>query len=376
MDKDKQNNKLIRYILIGLTVYIFLVVLSYILNFNHLNISKNDPTEWGAFGDYIGGLLNPTLAFLSFIGVLWTLKMSREELVETRSVMDAQLKTQSLQQFDSLYILMINQLDSIFTKIESSELIDYIADFKTLGIVQAQIEKNQNFCRYKNYVEAILEKIDNSKLTLNDKQTYVDLMLATIPDSYLKLMYFSFVDIDEPSDPSLIKRLADFKFFHKLKMITVFQSKLQFSLIYCIKLYPDDCFGQNIDFHKIKNTWYCKDIIQMEGYLSLLSCVANMICKYQYFECIDKSLKIIFSSQGNMFVHWNNAKIASINIGFVCFGDDYIRIEGGHAGVGFEYVLYIYEDSANLVLNGFSIQDLDIPECLKEEKLLYGIPRI
>jgi len=30
----------------------------------------------GALGDYFGGLLNPIFAFLSFMGVLWTLKMS------------------------------------------------------------------------------------------------------------------------------------------------------------------------------------------------------------------------------------------------------------------------------------------------------------
>ena len=64
----------------------------------------------GALGDYFGGLLNPIFAFLSFMGVLWTLKMSREELAATRGVMDAQLKTQSLQQFDSLFFSLLSEL--------------------------------------------------------------------------------------------------------------------------------------------------------------------------------------------------------------------------------------------------------------------------
>lgn len=52
----------------------------------HLPLSASS-TDWGTFGDYVGGTLNPFLAFLSFLALVFTLllqarqlEMSREEL--------------------------------------------------------------------------------------------------------------------------------------------------------------------------------------------------------------------------------------------------------------------------------------------------------
>lgn len=39
--------------------------------------------EWGQFGDYVGGTTNPILAFLTFIGILWTIYLTREDLEKT-----------------------------------------------------------------------------------------------------------------------------------------------------------------------------------------------------------------------------------------------------------------------------------------------------
>lgn len=87
-------------------------------------IANNDyVATWGAFGDFIGGTLNPILTFFSICLILLTvyqnkkaLDFNSEELALSRkaqqdSAKSQQLiqKTQNLQQFDSLFFSLLNQ---------------------------------------------------------------------------------------------------------------------------------------------------------------------------------------------------------------------------------------------------------------------------
>jgi hypothetical protein len=60
----------------------FAVVLVYRETFHGPFSTK--PEEWGQFGDYIGGLLNPLLGTLTLIGVLYTVMLQRDVLAVTR----------------------------------------------------------------------------------------------------------------------------------------------------------------------------------------------------------------------------------------------------------------------------------------------------
>jgi hypothetical protein len=68
----KEQKKLLRIICLAGAV-IFLVLLTYILNFSAYKIS-GDVTHWAAFGDFVGGTLNPLLTFLGLIAILITFK--------------------------------------------------------------------------------------------------------------------------------------------------------------------------------------------------------------------------------------------------------------------------------------------------------------
>lgn len=143
--KIKQREKALdaMYLMVGFLVIV--VVTVYAMNFGSYSLSK-DPDEWGVFGDFFGGVLNPIFASFSFALLLLNLhlqrkqldkteeqlELNREELAETRKalersaqaqedskrVMDEQLKTQYLQQFDSLFFNLIKQFTE---KIESLE---------------------------------------------------------------------------------------------------------------------------------------------------------------------------------------------------------------------------------------------------------------
>jgi hypothetical protein len=43
-----------------------------------------DHEKWGQFGDFLGGTTNPLLAFLTFLGVLWTISLTHDERKEQK----------------------------------------------------------------------------------------------------------------------------------------------------------------------------------------------------------------------------------------------------------------------------------------------------
>lgn len=46
--------------------------------------TSSDPADWGVFGDYVGGMLNPVFSFLAFVGVLITVMLQAKQLKVAR----------------------------------------------------------------------------------------------------------------------------------------------------------------------------------------------------------------------------------------------------------------------------------------------------
>lgn len=386
--KLKQREKAFDYVFYIVLFFTVVVAIFYWFNFRGSSFSSK-PEDWGVFGDYMGGTLNPLLAFFSFMLLLLNLKLqreqldnaeeqlklNREELAETRKIMDSQLITQKSQQFDSLYVLMINQLDAFFMRINGENVPNYINEFNGLKRLQGILKANQNFCRYKNYLLSVLEKVDSSGLSDEQKKIYVELLVSSIPENYLILLYLSLFDVDEIIDQSVVDRLEDFRFFQNITLIGNLNADLRFSLIYLMKFYGGDCFGGNKDFARIRGTWYYKKIIELEKYQSLSDWVLSVIQNYQYFQGVDKRLKIMFSSNGNALVYSENEKIGVIDLISTYFANEFIECHGGNIDMGLKYCMTIFEDHISLELDCFN-EEQDIPEYLKEQKSLYGVPRL
>lgn len=80
--EETKNNKLF-YILITIAISMFIAVMGvYFYNFHNGFSPKQG--EWGTFGDFVGGTLNPMLAFLGLIALLTTIKIQAKELALTR----------------------------------------------------------------------------------------------------------------------------------------------------------------------------------------------------------------------------------------------------------------------------------------------------
>ena len=96
---------------------------AYVWNFYSASVSSQ-PTTWGVFGDYFGGVLNPALSFLGLLALLETIMLQKEELVatrkeleETRAVASAQLEQIKRQdEFDMLWKVLqdiANEIESV-----------------------------------------------------------------------------------------------------------------------------------------------------------------------------------------------------------------------------------------------------------------------
>lgn len=118
------------FIFLGLTI-LLITLKGYLDMFGNYLISSNTDLEvmykesierFGQFGDFIGGTLNPTFAFLSFMAILWTLKiqikalntsqeeleLSRDELSKSSKALEEQSKSIKIQNFENTFFNMIN----------------------------------------------------------------------------------------------------------------------------------------------------------------------------------------------------------------------------------------------------------------------------
>ncbi|HCU84862.1 putative phage abortive infection protein [Methylophilus sp. UBA6697] len=133
MNANNKNSFLLKFqsevffwIAVGVAAFVFGF---YFYNF-HGDLITTTNGEWGTFGDFVGGTLNPFFSFLSFIALLTTINLQRKELKASRKELKAstkqlkrtanaqemaqdalakQLETQSKQQFENTFFSLLDQ---------------------------------------------------------------------------------------------------------------------------------------------------------------------------------------------------------------------------------------------------------------------------
>lgn len=83
-------------------IVVSLIVVSfglYLLWFGlvHHKSVATEAEPWGQFGDYIGGLLNPLVAYSAFYWLTRSVRLQKEELFETRRALEESGKAQNEQ---------------------------------------------------------------------------------------------------------------------------------------------------------------------------------------------------------------------------------------------------------------------------------------
>ncbi len=225
VSSNKKDNKkkqklpwvLISFGLVGLVCSIF-VFGFYGITFSDYKITA-DTEHFGQFGDFIGGTLNPILAFLSFMALLYTikiqtdeLKLSREELEGSRIAQEEQSKSLKLQNqatklqiFENTFFQLLNlhneYLDLVIKENITIEYFSFtVKNHKTTKnglkpineIFSSFCNINQTNRALKNYFMTlfqILKYIDEySKRNDIGVKFYTNIIRALIDDEILRLL--------------------------------------------------------------------------------------------------------------------------------------------------------------------------------------------
>lgn len=89
------------------------LVLAYFGWFWERPVNKTDPGAWGTFGDFMGGLLNPLVAFLALFWLTQSIQIQRRELRETRAALDEQSITLEKQRFEGTFFSLLDQHNKV-----------------------------------------------------------------------------------------------------------------------------------------------------------------------------------------------------------------------------------------------------------------------
>lgn len=97
---------------------ISLILFTYFRNF-HGSLS-DEHGNWGTFGDFVGGVLNPTIAALALFWLINSVKLQIEELKKTNNALEATVKTSQHQQtqigvqnFENLFFQLLTTLSNV-----------------------------------------------------------------------------------------------------------------------------------------------------------------------------------------------------------------------------------------------------------------------
>lgn len=108
--EDETSKNLLRLVQFA----IFMVIVVFLIN-----IVFNDD-KLGPWGDFFGGVLNPILTFLTFMGLLITIIIQKKELKESRDVfkgqqeaLEKQQEEMTIQSFDNKFFQMLNSFNNI-----------------------------------------------------------------------------------------------------------------------------------------------------------------------------------------------------------------------------------------------------------------------
>lgn len=230
---NKKTKKKLPWILISFGLFAFFCIVSvfgfYGISFKDFSIIA-DTEKFGQFGDFIGGTLNPILAFLSFMALLYTikiqtdeLKLSREELEATRKELEGSriaqqeqsesLKLQNeatkLQMFENTFYNLLNHHNNILEKLnyilvrtgenkmqpEAGLFKDILGDLSSSELNYENIcfsFKSKNKGTMKIYFMTLFQllkfiDIESKKLPI-DANLYTNIIRATLNDKVLILL--------------------------------------------------------------------------------------------------------------------------------------------------------------------------------------------
>lgn len=202
---------------------------------------------FGAWGDFMGGVLNPILSFLTFMGLLITIVLQQKELKDARieftrqsDALEQQQKEMTIQSFDNKFFQMldlfnfvkINVKDEFDFKKQREKLENYIVDDIIKN--EAVVDKNyyaffeSNFVRFNNEYDTtfkyyflnlfqLLKYIDDNADSFEDAKEYSNIIRAQLSKDELVLLLFNCIGVHKFTSNDYQKLVENFNFFEHIR---------------------------------------------------------------------------------------------------------------------------------------------------------------
>jgi hypothetical protein len=153
MANHEQKNQIPKWLLIlvlfSVSVAIILIGL-YFWKFSGFRLyfweylsEKKD--EWGQFGDYVGGILNPLFSLIALCALLYTIQLQSKEMHDSTLQLQKSAKALELQnnvlvrqQFETTFFQMLTLFNEIIDSIETTAPV-YEDKYETDGYGQEQL---------------------------------------------------------------------------------------------------------------------------------------------------------------------------------------------------------------------------------------------
>lgn len=117
-----------RYVIFGF-LSILIVVISYVKNFfGDLSYGlSSDTAVWGQFGDYIGGVLNPLLSFISVVLLIKSLNLQNQANCDLREELRRNERDEKIKSFGVLFFNMIDSQKSLLNNLKIKNSANYLS---------------------------------------------------------------------------------------------------------------------------------------------------------------------------------------------------------------------------------------------------------
>jgi hypothetical protein len=259
---SKKLNKL-NFLLYIAFALLFIVLSIYFFNF-HANFST-DKGDWGAFGDFLGGTLNPLFALLSLFAILYTIKIqtqelqaTKEELSKSRIAQEEQskaFKTQNLsikqQTFENTFFKMLELHNELIGELyqNSNELYEKIFTNRTNGKVsESFVEENKGIVKTSFMtLYQILKFIDDQNLKFENDAffnptLYSNIVRATFDDV---LLCFLAINCNIEGFEKFKTLIEKYSFLEHLNIEHGLKEEHEWLVLDTLVSYNDHAFGNN-----------------------------------------------------------------------------------------------------------------------------------
>jgi len=181
---------LLVFIAFVLTIAVFV---AYALNF-HAGIS-NQNADWGTFGDFIGGTLNPIFGFISVVLLFYAVTLQRKELKGTKEALESQSKSAEITTEIELIKAMLDFFGAELKIVENKELY----------CKRSLFEIQESMYSTPRKIEELEKEVQSIQLILSKEQCRLEEMQKIVLDEIPPLDKLQFM-FDQGRLPTSIQK--------------------------------------------------------------------------------------------------------------------------------------------------------------------------